>query len=326
LTRWPESSRARLALAVGACLLALPFTVAWLQLMSTPGGALVPFADANNYLAAGERLNAGHGLYQLALGDRYVVMAPTSPAPFLSPPFLAVLWRPLAAIPLGFWLWMVSVWVALLGTAVLLAWRTGIVGAVAVAALAPAIGEQLAAGNVAAFFPALMLIAWRYPGASGIVLGVLAAMKLSPVSMGGWLAGSRAWVQLTVFAATILGMLALSVLGAGLDSFSSYLGVAQGARPSHQSLSGITGLPWLSYVVLAGGTILAIVVGRRSTAASFAIAVAASVLGTPALYMSGLVTLLAMLSPLAYPADVGRRREPARIAVGWSQSGRDGIS
>ena len=53
--------------------------------------------DAYVYLAAGERLNAGHDLYRLSPGDRVIASNPPYwDVPTLSPPLLGVLWRPLA--------------------------------------------------------------------------------------------------------------------------------------------------------------------------------------------------------------------------------------
>jgi hypothetical protein len=52
--------------------------------------------DAVVYLAAGERLNAGHLLYALSPGDRIVALKPPYwTVPTLSPPFMGVLFRPL---------------------------------------------------------------------------------------------------------------------------------------------------------------------------------------------------------------------------------------
>src|SRR4029078_7878141 len=94
-------------------------------------GHLEPVSDTQTYLAAGERLNAGHDLYRLRPGDRPVlvdevgVFAPrTSPAP------IAVLWRPFAALPFGVALWIAACWVALLGTVAFLVFRVGIVAVI----------------------------------------------------------------------------------------------------------------------------------------------------------------------------------------------------
>src|SRR4029079_4401518 len=56
--------------------------VAWLAVFRTFGfDPTVPGSDAWNYLAAGERLNAGHPLYALSAGGRNVALRPTVSAP-----------------------------------------------------------------------------------------------------------------------------------------------------------------------------------------------------------------------------------------------------
>ena len=86
-------------------------TVAWLVLVAVAVAVWVAtfqafgFApavsgsDAWNYLAAGERLNAGHLLYALSPGDRPIaVLPPYWTVPLLAPPPIAVVWRPLAVL------------------------------------------------------------------------------------------------------------------------------------------------------------------------------------------------------------------------------------
>ena len=63
------------------------------------------------------------------------------------------------------------------------------------------------------------------------------------------------------------------------------------------SLSASSGVAWLSVFVLVAGTILAALLGRRP-AIAFVVAVVASVVGTPALYVSSFVPLLAVAAPI----------------------------
>jgi len=275
--------------------------VRYLNVMNSPENSTLPFTDAITYLAAGERLNAGRDLYVLGPGDRPIFIDPRiSHSPLMSPPPIAVLWRPFAGLPFGFALWVIACWVALLGTTFHLVVRTGLRGAVTAAALAPAIGEQLAAGNVASFFPALLVLAWRlrdHP-AAGAIVGLMASLKLSPASLGGWLVGTRRWSGVAAAVLTVAAVFAVSLLGSSLEAFGHYLLVATTAGPSPGSLSALTNLPWLTLTVLVGGTLLAMGLGRWPRAA-FIVAVVASVFGTPALYPSGYVTLLAILAPFA---------------------------
>ena len=64
--------------------------------------------DTRTYLAAGERLNAGHALYALGPGDRWIwINPPYWTVPILYPPPIAVMWRPLAILPNE---WSIGIW------------------------------------------------------------------------------------------------------------------------------------------------------------------------------------------------------------------------
>lgn len=301
-----RTRRIAIALALIPCLLSVLVAFRYLQPSVDPHSGLPQFPDAITYLAAGERLNSGHDLYMLGPGDRPVsINSRISPAALLSPPTIAVLWRPIAFLPFGFALWVAAAWAALLGTAFYLVYRSGLRGAVLAAALSPAIGEQLAVCNVAAFFPLLLTLAWRWRGtaASGAIVGLMASIKLAPGAMGGWLVGVRAWRAVAATAMVLLAAILICIIGAGPSSIPKYIEVARSIGPSEYSLSGLTGIGWLTPAVLIGGTLCAIALGRWP-AWSFIVAVTASVLGTPALYVSGLVTLLATLAPAADQAGV----------------------
>ncbi len=308
----PGSVRMRVVLALVPCLLGLFIAAEYLTFMSSTTTSAPPFTDALWYQAAAERLNAGHALYHLVPGDRPVFLVPgITTAPFLSPPPIAVAWRPIVWLPGGFAAWMAACWLAVLGTTFYLVYRTGIGGALVAALLAPAIGEQLAAGNVAAFFPLLMVLAWKLRDRefAGIAVALMAAFKLSPASLGGWLVGTGRWRAVIAGAITLVVVLVVSVLGAGLTSFRDYLDVAATAGPSTSSLSGLSGIPWLSEAGLVVGTLIAIALGRWPRLA-FVVAVVVSVATTPSLYLSGLVALLATLAPFS---DGARAGEPAGV-------------
>ena len=307
----------RVTLALVPCLLGLFIAAEYLSFMTSPQTLASPFADAWTYQAAGERLNAGHDLYRLVPGDRPVLEVPGLHAPLLSPPPIAVVWRPIAWLPFGFDAWVIACWMAVLGTTFFLVMRTGIRGAIVASLLAPAIGEQLAACNVAAFFPLLMVVAWkaRQSELGGVSVGVMAAVKLTPASLVGWLVGGRFWRALVGFVIAVSVILIVTILGAGIGSFSAYLDVARTTSPSTSSLSGLTGIGWLSPAFLVAGTLLAAALGRWPRI-SFVVGVVVAVVGTPALYLSGLVTLLATLAPFSdLPAAPGRscRRKTTEV-------------
>ena len=287
-------------LLVIALLPATFMTLGYLKAMADPGDAVEPFSDAITYLAAGERLNAGHDLYRLGPGDRGVLLLPqTGDAPLVSPPPIAVLWRPLAAVPFGFPLWIAATWVVLLVTVVRLVLRTGALAVIACVVLFDAIAQQLSVANVAAFFPALLVLAWdrRREPWTGALTGAMTALKLSPGTGFGWLVGRRDWPRLLWASGGLLALALVGLIGAGIQPWFDYLGVARQTQPSPESLAGLTGLPWLSSAILVGGTVLAAAVRRDRW--SFGIAVVASVVGSPALYHAGYIPLLVLTLPLA---------------------------
>lgn len=294
------SPRVRVVLALVPCLLGLFIAGFYLAYMQTGESLAKPFQDALWYQAAAVRLNIGHDLYHLVAGDPPVLFVQGVTAPLLSPPPIAVIWRPIVLLPFGFAAWMAACWLAVLGTTFYLVYRTGLPGALVATILAPAIGEQLAAGNVAAFFPGLMVLAWKLRDRelAGMAVGLMAVTKLSPASLGGWLVGSRRWRAVAGAAVTIGAILLVTALGAGFTSFREYLDVATSTAPSTASLSGLTGISWLSEATLVGGTLVALALGRWPRW-SFTLAVVVSIIGTPSLYLSGWVALLAILAPFS---------------------------
>ena len=193
--------------ALYAMALILPLVWAFenISFYNVPGNLLDPFTDANTYLAAGERLNAGHLLYQLQPGDRFVLMIPgIFDRRCCRRRRSRSIWRPLAAIPFGYTLWIAACWAALFGTIVFLLRRIGPWAAVAVIVLSFSLGEQLAVANINAFAPAFFLLAWRFQhrAIAGFLMGSLTVIKLAPGAMLGWLAGSRRWVACIAFVAT----------------------------------------------------------------------------------------------------------------------------
>ena len=64
------------------------------------------------------------------------------------------------------------------------------------------------------------------------------------------------------------------------------------------SLSGLTGIGWLSEATLLIGTLVALALGRWPRWA-FSVAVLVSIIGTPSLYLSGWVALVAILAPFS---------------------------
>ena len=160
---------------------------------------LGPGHDAVWYVAAGERLNAGHFLYSLLPGDRSIpIEPPIYSSPFLYPPAFAVGWAPLAALPSlgGLWLWWATVVVAMSAWLVAQLRHGGVRTAAALLLLSFPIAQTLDTGNV----NGLVMIAfgagwiWRDRSAtSGITLGTVTAWKVFPGVIIIWLLITGRW-------------------------------------------------------------------------------------------------------------------------------------
>src|SRR5438105_1609964 len=77
------------AAAVGGLVIVAIGFMAWMRVGNSA-------LDTGTYLGAGERLNAGHEVYSLKVGDRPIPLL--WKYPLLYPPLIAVLWRPLALL------------------------------------------------------------------------------------------------------------------------------------------------------------------------------------------------------------------------------------
>jgi hypothetical protein len=252
--------------------------------------------DALTYLAAGERLNAGHPLYELSPGDRQIPLVPPYwTVPILSPPLIAVIWRPLAVLPgLG-----LAVWLAVHGIAMLWAvwtvvgdWRS----AALVAVLAVGLGLELVAGNMLGFFLAAYVVVWRYRDRPwiGALIGVLAVAKFMPIALLGFLVARRDRRHLAAFAFGVVAAGFVGLVGAGWDAHVAYLDVLRSSAPQPMSLAWMTGQTWLSPAILAGGVVVASMLPERW---SFRVAVLASVIGAPNLAWASFVPLVSLAAP-----------------------------
>ena len=275
--------------------------------------------DAYVYLAAGERLNAGHDLYALAPGDRVIANNPPYwDVPTLSPPLLAVLWRPLALLGTNGMLlgWALSGVAFLLALAILGA-RAGPWAIAGVAILAAPVGIQLGLGNVNGFIVLGLVAAWLWrdrPGRLGAILALMAMVKVTPLILVLWLIVTRRGRALAWFAVAGLVLLAVSVLGAGVSAHLEYFRVVAHTSTigsSDLSLAGLArsaGLapnvaslaPWVALVV--GST--AMILARRRPAIAFGVAVTLIVFGSPVVQAYWLALLIAVLSPVTWSGGI----------------------
>ena len=193
--------------------------------------------------------------------------------------------------------------------------KIGLPAAVVAAALSFPIGEQLVAANLTAFFPALLVLTWRHRGdpRAGVIIGVLAGLKLAPVVMGGWFLGVHRTVGLIWMGVGAMAMAIIGAIGAGAMSYVDYADVARSMPTFSISLSGQTGISWLSPAALVAGTAFAAALWRMPRL-SFAVAVVTLVIGSPVLQFTTFTLLLAALAPLIPESD---RADAAASVAEW---------
>lgn len=245
--------------------------------------------DAFTYLAAGERLNAGHSLYgPLGPHDRALPFVSLYAAPILSPPLIAVAWRPLAM--LGSWTvypWWAITAGALLGTVALLWSKAPLVtGALALVAVYP-LAIQLGAANLNSIVLAGAVgvwLLWRH-GRIGTAMGVavaLSAVKVLPVLLVLWLLAVAPRQSWRPFVAATMALAAVSVLGAGIGAHVSYLSVLA------STAEGGTRLP-----LVVGACAIAVPISRRRPDIAYAFAIAAMAVAWASVLLIALAALAA---------------------------------
>ncbi|MBI3747846.1 MAG: hypothetical protein HY262_03220 [Chloroflexi bacterium] len=205
-----------------------------------------PNGDPWNYLAAAERLNAGHPLYALSPGDRPVELHPPYwSVPLLSPPFIAVVWRPLApfgeAAMLAWWIGGIaatSLYVIWLLRSLENPWSV-----IALVALSPPIVYGALSGNAIAYL--LPLLALRHPA----TVAAAAAVRLTPILLAPSI-GVRATL------ACGAGIAMVSLAGAGIGNHVDWIQAVTASAPTPLSIAAVTGLP--PSVVAAGCLVVAL--------------------------------------------------------------------
>jgi dolichol-phosphate mannosyltransferase len=275
--------------------------------------------DSLTYVAAGQRLNAGHALYSLSAGDWAVPLDPPYwTVPLLSPPIAGVLARPFALFgTAGIAAWWVLMGMSLTATICILAVRLPFITFALVAVLADPIRVSLDVGNLNSLILAGLVAIWWLTmvrgrdAAAGAVLGPLVALKLVPALTLIWLLGLRRWRAATAALAAIAMSGAVSLLGAGLDAHLAYLGVVShtyGPGLAQSSLGGITHSTALAALATIA-TIAAVLATRARPALSFVIAVVGLLVGSPVINHDWPVLLLAVLAPIAWPIRRSRTSE-----------------
>lgn len=285
--------------------------------------------DAFTYLAAGERLNDGHLLYALSPGDRPVDLKPPFwTVPLLSPPPIAVLFRPLALLPndLGPYVWWAICIASLVVTTLVMMRRRPILIGLAVIVLSIPLVYDIGVGNLNSLLIAGIVGAWVLltrgrDATAGAVIAAMTALKLTPVVLAWWLITQRRWSAVRAFVVTGLVLLVVSVAGAGLSPHLEYLGIVRvtsGAGTSDLSLAGLARSVGIDPAVAGLLPTAALLLGlatvwflRERPGVAYSVAVVTMLLGSPVVNINWFTVLLAALAPAVWPTSQGTPRKIA---------------
>jgi Glycosyltransferase family 87 len=284
-----------------------------------------PDGDAWNYLAAGERLNAGHPLYVVGPGDRPVTLVPPYwSVPLLSPPPIAVAWRPLALLgDPAMVVWGVGCLLATLAGLAVLVLRSELRTAAIVAVLAAPLAIQGLSGNVNAVLFPLLLVAWSArtrPWVVGLIVAAAISIKLTPVLLLLWLISARRWRAVMATAAALAAIGVIALLGSSPDAFLDWLRLVPATTaPAPGSLAASLGVRPAVVLIALGLAVAAVALAtRRDERWTFAAAVVATTLASPALYLGHVGLAAAALAPWlrTWPAIVRARRPNGESSSG----------
>jgi hypothetical protein len=239
-----------------------------------------PLADVHAYYDAGARLNAGLPLYAQA--------ASTNEAEFYRyPPLLAILFRPLAALPYEA---AAAIWEAIVLASLALIFvvvrpdhrRLLVFGMLALPILwSASIGQ--------AQVPVTLLVAIGSPWS----IALAAHLKVFPALVAVWWIGRRDWRSLARFGAWFvgLGIVQLVLEPAGSLAYPSVFNLGQVGEVRNISPYATSPILWAA-LVLAG---LVVALRLGPTRWGWAAAVTLSVLVSPRLLVYQLMTLVAGL-------------------------------
>ena len=278
-----------------------------------------PFLDAYTYFAAAKRLNVHHLLYQLSPGDLHIALHPPYwSVPILSPPFMAVIWRPLARLgyPLSGYVWMITLGVAMAWAA----YEVFVVSPAAMAVAAPGLGYLFGSGNVHGFLFAALVALWLWRGRTwpAALLGVVTAAKVMPVVFVPWLISERKVRPLVAYFVAAAACTLIGLIGAGLTATLQFPGIMLSSAPQPVSLSYLFGVRWLSLVLTIVG--MAATLGLRGPRA-YQMAVLTLVLFNPSgIGFAGgsLLVLLALPRGIRWSTEVPNHGE-STIGAFWGR-------
>ncbi|MGH2512548.1 MAG: glycosyltransferase 87 family protein, partial [Candidatus Limnocylindrales bacterium] len=301
-------------------------------------------------LAAGERLNAGHHLYGPLLPvDRLVPGYPGDfPAPLLSPPTIAVVWRLIALAGnrgLEAW-WLLSVvfmagltaWAILRGRRFELAILATILclgvpltiffgGSYRVLGQESPVAFSAWSGNLNSFIAVLFALTWwasarQRPWLAGASAALATALKVGPASIFVWFVARRDLRSIRAFIIAGALIMVATIAGSSVADLVQYLTkvVVGVVAPTHLSaaatVSRYLGVPldltrYVNYGVIAFG-FGAIVLSRNRPRLSYLVAMLVTIYSSPAVLTGNFAILVALAMPWVVPAP--RSGVPARPA------------
>jgi hypothetical protein len=222
--------------------------------------------DAMTYQLAGERLNSGGSLYDLRPTDPWHADEASRAFPLLSPPLIGVIWRVLAAAPIGIALWWAAMASCVAWAILVLLRRTSGWAGAGVALLLLPMTLMTGVGNVDCAVLAACVAIWLlYERGNqpivGILVGVMASLKLTPSALLVWLLASRQWRAVVWCGGTIAVLMLVVLVGAGPDVFARYGRVVLEYGSSNP----------LARLFIVCDLLLVLLLGRRALSFSFAV-------------------------------------------------------
>lgn len=276
--------------------------------------------DVSTYLAAGQRLVAGHEIYTMSPGDRPVpIWPPFWTVPLVGPPTIAVLWAlPAAILPpfVAIFAWWLAAFAA---TAAIYVWtivRGHLLVVVAAGILSFSTIITGLTGNVNGLLIGALAAVWflsqgppttRRDLAIGILVAIAASIKIGPALFGIWLLALGRWHAgaAAIGAGAVIAL--LTVIVAGPDVVPTYLRIAAdtasgGVTP--YSAGGILeglGLPRTIVVLAPAG--VAVICGalavalRHNPRAAFSVVAVGATFAVPVVRFETLSVLVLALLP-----------------------------
>jgi hypothetical protein len=298
---------------------------------------LLPTSDTGdpwNYLAAAERLRAGHPFTSIGPGDRPVIGFPRNfPLPLIAPPTVAVAWMPMLVFPPdpAMTLWAAGGFVSTMATVALLIMRGGIAIRILVAVLAIPLALTALSGNMNAYLVPVLLATWlgvrpsRRDGLlGGAAVGLATALRVGPALVGVLFVARRRWLAAGAAAVVLGSLVALSLLVAGTDAWTAYLQVSLGGslKPTTLSVPGMLAAAGVAPAIARYGVVVvwivvaaAVALLRARPRIAFVVAIVGAVYATPVVRFEFWALLVAAGAPWVLGDAAGEATAAAEAAV-----------